>query len=142
MKEKNHPRKFCFIFLALLASLFTKAQNELLGSWSVSCPIEKMDERSGNACDLCPGIFDPKKKELNIRDFEMKFVEKTVFIKTENDLRTTFYSWDDFMRVLEFRYNDRRYVFKVLLMPNKEILVLKEAEGAIVIMVRKTGTTN
>jgi hypothetical protein len=125
--------------LLTLAAFVSRAQNnELLGEWVVSCPIEKIDENTGNMCDICPATFDKEKKDFNIKDFEMKFVEKTVFLKTESDLRTTFYDWDSFMRVLEFKYNNKRYVFKVLYTPNKNTLVLKEAEGAIVLLIRKT----
>lgn len=126
------------VFLIFL-SIPLSSQNELLGQWTVSCPIEKMSEFDGTVCDICPADYIKDKRELSISKFEMTFEKKTLILKTANDLKTTFYNWDETMRVLDFKYNDKKYQFKALVLRDSDILVLKEIEGGLVILQKKQG---
>ena len=115
---------------------FSFGQNELLSTWQVSCPMEKVNGASGKFCGLCP----MNQKDINsmtISDFEMTVDKEEIKFNMGNIKSSAKYILDNDLNAIRFKYNGIDYTFKVLLSSNNDFIVLKNTDGLIVTLVKK-----
>jgi hypothetical protein len=124
------------LVLTLGLTNFTYGQSKFYGQWTANCPGEKINSSTVQFCDLCP-ISKPNISSVEINGFKLSISEENISLDIDNKVTTVPYTWDSSTESMQFTYNNRTFVFKVLSTTDPNLIILKNAEGNLVVLTRK-----
>ncbi len=116
--------------LFLISTLITNAQDlSLKGKWKVNCALEKKDSAKFHVCDFCPTTM-LKNNTAVVEEFDIEITETAIKFTTEEIQIEIPYTWDRSTYTIKFKYTQKEYVFKAMVITdlNAQILVAESGE--------------
>jgi len=102
-----------------------------VGKWTAKCIVEKIDQSSFSFDSFCQ-YSKLDGSSMKISDRELTLTNQELTYSTEAGNSTVSYSFDEEINVLKFKYNDREFVYSVLIINDTENIILKETEGTLI----------
>jgi len=125
------------ILVALIAnSICSYAQKELYGTWTVSCPIEFIDEASSKHCAICPMVKE-NQSSVSIKDFEMTVDKDELTFNINGTTTKVKYIWRPDIHTIVFTLAEQKYKFKTLYNCGEHSYILKDEEGLLITLDEK-----
>lgn len=123
-------RLFCLaLFICFLGSF--KAQDlNIIGKWKVNCTLQKNEDGTLHVCDLCPSTILNNNTAI-IDEFEILFTSTS--IKWQNDEVSIEipYEIDKATNKLKFKYAQKDYVFKAMIVSDPFVQILVAETGEV-----------
>ncbi len=125
---KKHLLLFAiFTFLYL----FIQAQEvNIKGKWKVNCPLEKNENGTLHVCDLCPRTMLNNNAAI-VEDFVLEFTDETIKLDHEEVPIEIAYKFDKNTNRLRFKYLQKEYVFKVMIVSDPFVHIMIAESGEV-----------
>lgn len=124
------------LFALLLLAYEASAQQDLIGVWKASCPVQYKTRTTIKHCELCPTLLDSTKKNLTVEDFDFIVNQTTVTLTKENVSNMAIpYSWDKEKHVMAFEFGGKNYKFTTYYDDGN--IVLLNDDATMVLLKRK-----
>jgi hypothetical protein len=119
------------VFYLLFFTCFISAQNlDLKGKWKVNCALEKKNETTFHVCDFCPTTILNNNTAI-VEEFNIEVSESAIKFTTEEVKIEIPYEWDKSTYTIKFKYLQKDYSFKAMVVSDPQVQVLVAETGEV-----------
>ncbi len=139
MKTKFIQSIFLIPLIILFGSIYSYAQLNLTGKWTVHCALERADKASINFCRICPAKIDSSTSSMTINGLIFSFNKNSLTITKENekdgvDVKCKI---ENDEQTIEFKYDGYEYEFTALMVDNENYILKQKKSGSLLLLTKE-----